>query len=697
MFTRILTIAFLFLFIAKASAQTDSTHYDMGRIQIKKEFTQSITIKASDLERYQFSDLADAINVWLYGTYTNSSALIYVVNGNIITDVNAYSIYDIDEITLVQNSSAQVSGAAPGAQMVLIKLKTNRPGKQGVEVAGQTSLVNSRNTGGSDLKSTNNFYHQYYLAGYKNYTNASFGVSADYQHDVSPYLTNAAFSTLNALHFDRFKFNAYADAKLWSGTSLNFNVNYVPQTNAVSFSNMGATPAQPASETANNASVRHMISSAVTLNSNIAKDLNNTLSGAYNHYNYFENDSLYEQASFGGPPNTNLFRTFGYINTSNFLLRDNLGYHARLGAVDIEPSANFSYRDFRSTNTETSTFLNQANGSAFPNVGTSRQESEDKFKLYLLTPSLNIYYKDIINLQGGFVSLLNQGKDFNPTFQVPRLYPFVTTSAAIINPSEGGDVELRLFGSFARQNTLLDDQYAILAGIGSVIINNTFVQPAGGMATVIYTPTQANPYHQYNNYQAGLTLKLFKNLSINYSYSYNESQDLEPVVTPSGTNGSIIAYTYYIDQISTHRVGFDYSFHTTNFKWRMGLNIAQSEVEPAFSPGASYSAYLSNGHRYSGGFNNRVTGNSFFAGLDVLYQLGERPLTLVSFYPYSTGASYNVNSFSIQSFYAGSKIKIKGVSYAEVYVNTRNILQNKTSDITDNRRFYGFGFKLGFE
>jgi hypothetical protein len=30
-----------------------------------------------------------------------------------------------------------------------------------------------------------------------------------------------------------------------------------------------------------------------------------------------------------------------------------------------------------------------------------------------------------------------------------------------------------------------------------------------------------------------------------------------------------------------------------------------------------------------------------------------------------------------------------------VFANGRNILQNNSSVITDNRRFYGLGFKLG--
>src|ERR1700761_9552621 len=100
----LIIITLIFCSSCVAKAQSDTSNYDLGRIFVKRQFTQSITVKGHDLEQYQFSDLADAINVWFYGTYSNASTLVYVIDGNIINDVNAYSIYDIDEITLVQNA-----------------------------------------------------------------------------------------------------------------------------------------------------------------------------------------------------------------------------------------------------------------------------------------------------------------------------------------------------------------------------------------------------------------------------------------------------------------------------------------------------------------------------------------------------------------------------------------------------------------
>jgi len=109
------------------------------------------------------------------------------------------------------------------------------------------------------------------------------------------------------------------------------------------------------------------------------------------------------------------------------------------------------------------------------------------------------------------------------------------------------------------------------------------------------------------------------------------------------------------------------------------------------------SKYLGAGHRWSGGFTNRFTYKTFFAGLDVLYQAGERPYSLLGTVAGTANyvAPSNNNSFSLQNLYAGKQIRIPHLKYAEAFLNGRNILQNKSSDITDNRRFFGAGFKVG--
>jgi len=682
-----------------ANAQTDTSHYDLGRISVKKDFTQSITIKGSDLERYQFTDLADAINVWLYGTYSNSSSLVYVLDGNIINDVNAYSIYDVEEVTLVQNALAQVSGAGPGQQMVLIKLKTNRPGKQGVEAAGQTSLVTADNRDNTpNVKSENELYNQYYLAGYKNFNNTHLSVSADYQRDVMPELTGSTLSFSDPFHFNRFKFNAYGDTKLWKGSTLSFGVNYVPQANNYTYNINNESAGQSESDYDNSHNLQHLFNSNIRLNSQLLKRLTNTLSVAYNHYNYFESDSSQLDVTSQYSANTSQYeKTRAGIKTSNLLVRDNLVYHQQFGDFDIEPSVNFSFRRYRDSLGISNVFVDE--GNYF--IENTLSSNLNNYNAWLLSPSLNIAYKDIFNLQGGFVSILNPDKDFDPTYTKHRLFPFLSTSVDVAKLTGSTAFSLHIFGSFARQNQLLNDDYATLAGFEqlSTAVNAGTLTGTTGVTTIIYPANNFNPYQEYNNYQAGAVLGLCKNFALNYNFEYHYYQTIGEIYVPVGANEEAGEAVYLNDKTITNHIGLNYNFNSGAFAWRTGLNATESKLnltDPDQLGENAYAQYLV-GHRWSGGFTNRFSYKTFFAGLDILYQLGERPNDLTDVIAGSiiNTIAIHTNSFALQNLYAGTQLKITHVKYAEAFINTRNILQNNSSDITDNRRYVGLGFKVG--
>ncbi len=59
--------------------------------------------------RMPFANLSDALAAWFYGAYTQPVDLQYVVDGNPVSDVNSYSVYDIEEVVLVENAAALVN------------------------------------------------------------------------------------------------------------------------------------------------------------------------------------------------------------------------------------------------------------------------------------------------------------------------------------------------------------------------------------------------------------------------------------------------------------------------------------------------------------------------------------------------------------------------------------------------------------
>ncbi len=678
-------LAFSLVFAAKA--QDDSVHYDLGRVLVNKSATQTTSISGHDLEKYQASNLSDAVNVWLYGTYSTSSSIIYVIDGNIISDVNAYSIFDIEEITLVQTSVAQVSGASPGQQMVLIKTRNHRPGKKGIEFNGQSSLVNLRDKAGStNRQSSNNVYSQYYVAAYRNFKKGDIGASAEYQHDVDPSLNGSGLDLLVPSNYNRLKFNTFANDTLWKGTTLVFGTSFVPQVNNSSYSldTLIGSPSKNEHSDAISHVSQHLLNVNINLKSDIAKGLANRFSVAYNHYNYFEEDATNMAAN----PNDTAGNLRAIDRSHNLLIRDYLYYHGQAGNFDIESTVNFTYRNFEDSLDYRSSTL-YSDGVNQPALFNSLRYFDVSYKALMLSPSFNIYYKEIFDMQGGFVGLLNIPKVATPGTSANHIFPYFSSSLNVGKLTGISLIKWRINFSFARQSPILADSYSSMASF-NLISNSTFLNDV---------LSNLNPYQQYNNYQAGTSVGITKNVSVSYSYEYRSFHSLAQVVLPINV-ANIIGFVPYNYNTLTNHFSLNYTMHTTKFTWNATLNGTESELKivgnPATVP-AAYSAYLSNGHRWSGGFTNRITYKNVFTGLDFLYQAGERPFSLLNAVPTAQGyvAPSNNTSLTLQNAYIGVRVAIPYMKYAEIYASGRNILQNGSSDITDNRRFYGGGVKLG--
>src|ERR1700722_7136524 len=171
------------LSVLAASAQRDSSKIDIGSICLDKGLTQVISIKGADLEKMPFVNLSDAIAAWLYGAYTSPGLLTYVVDGNPVTDVNIYPIFDIEEVTLVENATAAAGYGGTQQELVVIRTKRGAAGggwgvRRGAAQAGLVK-VDGRHT-------NTGVYHQYYAGAYRNLDKLSFGVSADWIRDVNP-------------------------------------------------------------------------------------------------------------------------------------------------------------------------------------------------------------------------------------------------------------------------------------------------------------------------------------------------------------------------------------------------------------------------------------------------------------------------------------------------------------------------------
>src|SRR5580692_11172912 len=188
-----------------ALAQSDSSRLDVGYLPLQRDLTQNISIKGADLEKMPFANLSDAIAAWLYGAYTQPAALLYVVDGSPVADVNAYSVFDIEEVVLVQNAAAM--GYTGTSQQEVVWIRTRRgKAKSGVTAAAQTGLVNG---GMKGVSTDTRWYHQYYLGANINPGNWRFGASASWLRDIQP--TSTAYQIVTPDNLQRWRLHGYAD------------------------------------------------------------------------------------------------------------------------------------------------------------------------------------------------------------------------------------------------------------------------------------------------------------------------------------------------------------------------------------------------------------------------------------------------------------------------------------------------------
>jgi hypothetical protein len=683
------------LFFTKAHAQTDTSYYDLGRIHLKKDFTQGVTVKGEDLEKMPFTNLADALNVWFYGTYSNQVTLVYIIDGNLVNDVNAYSIYDIDEATLIQNAVANISGAAGPEQLVLIK--TKRADKKGFGITANAqadissmytnnNILNAQtNTYQTGLKTTTTLYQQYYISAYKNTDKINFGISADYLKDIMPVINGQGFTYPTPLNFDRLKFNTYLDVKL-GNSSLDVTASYNKQNGGQTYNEYSNSEEFEL----NDVNKSHIFDGTISLTTPIAHGFTNVVHGDYNYLG--GNDAGEEIVNVNDGVSSTIYKS-NNVNY-NFVAYDNLSYIAKFGNWTLEPAVNLNFRTFKDSTYNSD--VAYENGDL---EGNSFNYESPKEHLFLLTPSVSLSYKSYFNIQGGFLDDLTIIGAF-PDVKPKKILPFATASANVmrlINPNS--TLTIKVYGSYAVNDLFTDNFNLILPFslpsvqvplIGS--INDDFTESYYGVDVYKSSPE----YLYYGNAKTFKTVSAGIDLSppksgLTFSYYFQKSNYLSPIYVyePADPNSIQIVLSHTNTNLILNRLSVSYKLSESNFSWRTNLNatmMKQTYPEINFTPEPSLG-----GGKWTGGWVNRLMYHDFSAEVDVLYQFGEKAYTEAANGGVVTN---NINSFSLQNLYVGYRLKIKGLKNPEVFANARNIFQNKKADITDNRKYYGLGINL---
>jgi len=678
----------------------DST-YNLGRIVLKKRDVQAVTIKAADLEKIPFRSLQDVINVYTNGVFAAKQSYIFVIDGVLNTDINAYSIYDIEELTFIQNAATVLNGGDPNTALILVKTKRAGGKGHGVTVAGQTNFVRlykptnpSTMSGVPDGKTTTNLYHQYYVSAYAGNHAISGGVSADIQHNIIPiYLYDSPYTTRNPPITNRLKFHGYLDAHLGERNTVSLDAGYVSQRDFNSQNSLYGNFESPS-----------LYYGDLKINTKIAEGFYNiATAGIQKIHNHIQH------TRYGAPgASYNLYDVADTLN--NYLLQDNISYETSLNEVfTIRPNVNFTYRNVR----EPSSYLNEIQFTS-GQITSDISHTTSYQKLALLTPSITVGYTKFLSLTVGFQTYLNsstytngidrlyvngnqagntytgrsaKATDFEQTSPLP--FASLTVDPLALMDVDTTNARLTVFGSYARNFNSSNDL------LGSFDDRNPQVYNTNPNNRSFMLPP-VDPYKVYTQIQGGATFSTLENtLNLSYNYSLRRFNTGEVILIRLPTYQD-----YYMNtdgRTELHRVGVDYSLPTDgDLTWRTGLNgtlLIMSDTYKERGYLSDYMRLVYPGKPFiTGGFANHFGYQGLFLDFSILYAMNQAAMKQVAYLHYQlTGTT---STFDLQNIDFGYKIPVKRVKSLEVYLNARNLFQNGQSRIVETQRFFGGGFKV---
>ncbi|MDI3319603.1 Plug domain-containing protein [Pinibacter soli] len=655
-----------------ANAQTDSTYLDLGRMRARKDFTQTTVIKASDLAQMPFTNLSDAIRLWVNGVYTDKSTMAYIVDGVMINDADAYSIYDIEEITVVKNALSQPNGAGNSQMLALIATKRNKSAKPQFFAAAQAFAVTQK-PNVYESKFTTALFHQYIVNGSATLGSVAVGGSLNYLHDAAPHYDNSQTEFNTTENLDRLRLHVWAETNLGKKSRLVIQGNYTPQNSNRNFS-VGYIQEREAHDRKLNES---LLNTTLQLQTAFNRALQNKFSAGYTTNIQKGADTA---TTKNVQPYYNRFvKLDAGLKGHVLFLNDNLSYSLKVNDWLIEPALDFNFQSVKYESHNNQLIRSVYGMSAY--IDTAKE----KGNCFTITPSVTISYKKIFSIQGGFMQDLSKlvQHDYNDS----RAYPFVTIAASALPSSSR--LSLKIYGSYAE--TFAPSSFSKFQVNDLYSYNHYFERPeqlvTGTYTSVIYLPPTTKNYG--DRWHAGTDFSFFHK-RITLRYNYMNASDLAytrgSILTSGGTQ---VIYSHYKNTMQRHQVSLTGQVLSSGaFQWHSGLflnfikNIQHYEV---------------NGSRYyenhkTGGWTNRFNYKRLSLGADLLYLLNE-DVSANS----GSGKTNKHSSILLQNVYLGYRLNFKKIHDMNVYVSSCNLADSNIMPLaSDRRRFYGGGVKFDF-
>ena len=688
----------LFVFVlfccSAVFGQDDSSRLDVGYLALHRDFTQTIVIKGADLEKMPFANLSEAISAWAYGAYT-PAMVQYIVDGNPVSDVNAYSIYEIDEIVLLGNAAA-LAGTGGGQQEVVLIRTKRGAGPKGLTVAAQGGPVNANNNG---VSTDTRFFQQYYISGWRNLDKISVGVSANYLRDVMPIgVSEGSIST--PYNLQRWRLNGYFTWRPDSHNQIDLSLNYTPQRMALALDTTQETTGTiyQYSGTA----TQHLLTPRLSWRSRFASGWTNELLGTYLTGAYHVNDlqqfsstnSATTGYSYGG-----LGKALDFDKSSHLWVRDRVAFSAKAGSWRIEPALNVSYEHlseqyaFASLFYTYNSFSGPLDPASYPLVpADSPKVTYDEI---FLTPAVDFSFRKTLDVVGGVLVDASKQQIYNGR----RGFPYGTVTLDLLQLAGAGSVSsLKLFGSYAQTTLQSINGYALSDLSRGLDVSTGLPMP------LVFSPLVNSPvlpyqgtYHYlpvpaYWVWQTGAAYSGWGNrLQISYwleRRNFTTAGMGYTVVTNGGLTYSYPTITEPEWRSTLHHADIRVMvLQAKTVSWQTGVNLTllRCKVDSAGSVqiglngiGDTYPHPFST----TGGWVNRVQVAHFTGGVDLLCRFGETVYN-------TNGTIRRVNSVVVPNLYVGYRCGL------ELFVSTRGLVRNSSADVMDGRRYYTVGGKVG--
>lgn len=668
-----------------ARAQGDTTRLNTGYTSLHRDLTQTITIKGEDLEKMPFANLSDAIAAWLYGAYTQPLTLLYIVDGSPVADVNSFSVFDIQEVTLVENASAMLYTGAGQQEVVLIRTRRGKE-KREMRAAAQGGLVGGGTKG---LSTDTRWYQQYYLGANANAGAFRFGASASWLRDVQPI--SGQYRVVTPDNLQRWRLHGYAGWQPDKHDEIELSVGYVPQTFGLGTDSV---------EQAYKISERNSASQKFFLPE--LRWHGEWLGGLTNQLETSYVQSVYRNLDVSSSVVDSNSAYFGISNnytdhsSYHFYVQDRLAYQLRFGGWRIEPAMHIRYEHSNERfDYGGSYYYGYGQGNTTGNLVRAGAEW-GKYHVYYYTPQLDIHYKNVFDLTGG--KMIEPRRQVSPIAR--NTFFFVSTSFDVLRlVNEKSASGLAIFGSYAQREAPPLPGYQLSDLSYGYANYDTYA--ASSFSTTGYEDIYYGTTYEFFRFwvwDAGVRYNTWKcRLQVQANFE-RRNYELPAYVSyvPTGSNFTIgVEYGLVDNQNLLHLDIRATILQGAEADWQSGISatVIYSDDVSTQTQLATLAGYVGDlspdPYSVTGGWVNRIRIRHFTGGLDVLYRFGE--VQLAPGQGLLPAIVRRLDPVAIPNIYAGYQWNPGG---KEIFVETRGLFRSNPSDLSQSRRYYTIGGKL---